>query len=80
MPASTDMSDGVGDQSLPLIHFDGASDAVLARQLDVAFTATGFCYVSDIGVDPALVDGVFDASRRFHALPLVAKDAIAMTR
>lgn len=80
MSASTDMPNGIGDQSLPVIHFDCASDAVLARQLDAAFTGTGFCYLSGIGVDPALMDGVFDASRRFHALPLATKTAIAMNR
>ena len=67
-------------QSLPVISFAGTSDEVLARQLDQAFSGIGFCYFSDIGVDPALVQGVFEASRRFHAQPRAAKDAIAMNR
>jgi isopenicillin N synthase-like dioxygenase len=67
-------------QALPVIQFDGASETSLARQFDAAFTGTGFCYVSDIGVDSALVEGVFEASRRFHALPREAKDAIATNR
>ena len=65
-------------RSLPVIDFAGASDEALARQLDQAFTDIGFCYFRDIGVDRALVDGVFAASRRFHAQPRAAKDAIAM--
>ena len=65
-------------QTLPVIDFAGASDEALARQLDQAFTDIGFCYFRGIGVDRALVDGVFGASRRFHAMPRVKKDAIAM--
>jgi isopenicillin N synthase-like dioxygenase len=74
-----DTSIGVTRQeSLPVIAFAGRSEEVLARQLDQAFSDIGFCYFSEIGVDLALVDGVFAASRRFHAQPRAAKDAIAM--
>jgi isopenicillin N synthase-like dioxygenase len=72
--------DVAGRQTLPVIAFDGQSDEVLAGQLDQAFSDIGFCYFSDIGVDPAVVDEVFAASRRFHAQPRAAKDAIAMNR
>lgn len=75
------LGDGAASyQALPVIHFDGASDEALARQLDAAFTGIGFCYLRDVGIEPALVEGVFAASRRFHALPEKAKDAIAMNR
>ncbi|HET6238000.1 MAG TPA: 2-oxoglutarate and iron-dependent oxygenase domain-containing protein [Acetobacteraceae bacterium] len=67
-------------RALPLIDFAGVSDALLARQIDAAFTGIGFCYFRGTGIDPALVAGVFAASRRFHALPRAAKDAIAMNR
>ena len=70
----------MGNDSLPVIDFAGTSDEVLARQLDQAFTTIGFCYFKGIGVAPALVDGVFEASRRFHAQPRAAKDAIAMNK
>ena len=40
--------------------------------------APGFCYIAGTGIDPALVEAVFDASRRFHALPASAKEAIAI--
>lgn len=63
---------------LPVISFAGTTDTALARLFDQAFQQSGFCYIRDTGVDQALVDGVFDASRRFHALPRAAKDAIAM--
>ena len=67
-------------QTLPVISFAGRNEETLARQLDQAFSDIGFCYFSDIGVDPAVVAGVFEASRRFHAQPRAAKDAIAMNR
>ncbi|MFZ5780070.1 MAG: isopenicillin N synthase family dioxygenase [Pseudomonadota bacterium] len=72
--------DAVSRSSLPVISFAGSSDEALARQLDETFRDIGFCYFSDIGVAPALVEGVFAASRRFHALPRAAKEAIAMNR
>jgi len=65
---------------LPVIEFVGASDKALARQIDAAFTNIGFCYFKNIGVNPALVDGVFKASRRFHMQPPEVKDAISMNR
>ena len=68
------------NDTLPVIDFAGASEQVLAAKLDAAFTGIGFCYFKGIGVDPALVDGVFTASRRFHALARARKDAIAMNR
>jgi isopenicillin N synthase-like dioxygenase len=73
-------NDLAANGTLPLIHFGDTSDELIAQQLDAAFTGTGFCYFSDIGVDPGLVEAVFTASRRFHALPRTAKDAITMNR
>ena len=66
--------------TLPIIDFAGADDETLARQLDQAFTDIGFCYFRGIGVGRSLVDGVFEASQRFHAQPRAAKEAIAMNR
>src|SRR5260370_6235041 len=68
------------DKGLPIIDFAGASDETLARQLDSAFSEIGFCYFKGIGVEPAVVNGVFAASQRFHALPRAAQEAIAMNR
>jgi len=67
-------------ETLPIIDFAGASDETVARQLDQAFTDIGFCYFTGIGVSQAVVDGVVDASRRFHAMPRANKDAIAMNK
>ena len=68
---------------LPVIELGGlpnddASDAAIGRCIDEAFRDVGFCYFSQTGIDPALVAAVFDASRRFHALPARSKRAIAM--
>lgn len=65
---------------LPILDFTDADEGALARQLDSAFSQIGFCYFRGIGVDQAVVDGVFEASRRFHAQPRAAKEAIAMNR
>ncbi|HET6198481.1 MAG TPA: 2OG-Fe(II) oxygenase family protein, partial [Acetobacteraceae bacterium] len=48
--------------------------------LDQAFTDIGFCYFRGIGVGDSLVRDVFEASKRFHAMPRARKDAIAMNR
>ena len=71
--------------ALPVVHLDGLEPGgsrapEIAAALDDAFRRTGFCYITDTGVDPALVEAVFDASRRFHALPAEAKQAIAINR
>lgn len=68
------------NDTLPVVDFTGASEQALAAELDAAFTEIGFCYFKGIGVDPTLVDGVFEASRRFHAQPRSKKEAIAMNR
>lgn len=69
-------------QSLPVIDMGGLGDKQaevgIARQLDDAFSRIGFCYFSNIGVTPALVEAVFEQSRRFHALPDEAKLALKM--
>lgn len=78
MAATADLAGDVGQ--LPIIDFDGVDEARLARQLDDAFSGIGFCYFRGIGVSEAARDGVFAASRRFHAMPQAAKQAIAMNR
>lgn len=69
--------------ALPIVDFAGlgtsdAADRALARALDTIFSGIGFCYFRNIGVAPALVDGLFAASSRFHAQPEAAKRALAM--
>ncbi|MBL0422654.1 isopenicillin N synthase family oxygenase [Ramlibacter sp. AW1] len=48
----------------------GGSIEPLAREFDAACTNTGFFYVKNHGVPQAVVDGVFDATRRYFDLPL----------
>ena len=62
----------------PLIA--GAESAGLAAAFAKAYGETGFGYVVNHGVDPALRDAVFAASRNFHALPDHRKQALALDR
>lgn len=67
--------------TLPVIDcggLAGAGEAALAARLDQVFREIGFCYLRNIGVEQALVEGVFAASRAFHALPAAEKRALAM--
>jgi isopenicillin N synthase-like dioxygenase len=54
--------------------------ARVARDLDRAYGALGFAYVVNHGVPQEAIDTIFEASARFHALPDVAKAAIAVNR
>lgn len=56
----------------------GGDTTQLARDFARAYGETGFGYVINHGIDRALRAAVFDASRRFHALPEAAKQAIAL--
>jgi isopenicillin N synthase-like dioxygenase len=52
--------------------------APLAASLDEAFSRIGFCYFANTGIDQGLIEAAFAASRAFHALPMQAKQAIAI--
>lgn len=52
----------------------------LADAMAAAYGKTGFAYVSGHGIPPAVIDALFDASRRFHSLPRAAREAIAVNR
>lgn len=71
-----------GEVELPVIDMsaiaDPAGERAVAQHLDRAFSRTGFCYFTNIGVPLQLVADVFDQSRRFHALPEPVKRALAM--
>ncbi|GAB5449144.1 isopenicillin N synthase family dioxygenase [Gymnodinialimonas sp.] len=60
----------------PLIA--GQPTAALATAFAKAYGGTGFAYIVGHGIAPALRAAVFDASRRFHALPETMKQAIAL--
>ena len=52
----------------------------IGRDLDRTYGALGFAYVVNHDVPREALDGVFEASARFHALPVAAKQAIAVNR
>ena len=62
----------------PLIRGEDTSD--LAAAFRQAYGQTGFGYVVNHGVDPALRAAVFEASRNFHALPQAEKLKIALDK
>ena len=62
----------------PLINGDDTTQ--LAADFSDAYGATGFGYVVNHGVDPALRKAVFAASKQFHALSETQKQSIALDR
>ncbi len=52
----------------------------IAAEFADAYGTSGFGYIVNHGIEQALIDGVFEASRRFHALPLESKMAIELNR
>ena len=62
----------------PLV--DAADTSGLARDFAKANGETGFGYIVNHGIDPNLRAAVFEASRRFHALPESEKRAISLNR
>jgi isopenicillin N synthase-like dioxygenase len=58
----------------------GGDTGSLASDFFNAYGTTGFGYVTGHGIDSGLIAAVFEASRRFHALPLADKMALAVDR
>lgn len=67
---------------LPIIDlqpsFTGGAEGrrAIAREVHAAVCDTGFLYVKNHGVDPALVARTFAEARRFLELPLERKDPL----
>jgi isopenicillin N synthase-like dioxygenase len=61
-------------------YFAGAAGALdgLAKEVGHACEHVGFFYAAGHGLDEALIDRAFAASRRFHALPLAEKVALRL--
>jgi isopenicillin N synthase-like dioxygenase len=61
-------------------YFAGEPGALdrLAPQVRAACEQVGFFYAAGHGVDDAIVDRVFAAARRFHALPMAEKLALRL--
>jgi isopenicillin N synthase-like dioxygenase len=62
----------------PLHSKDATALQHLAQDFLHAYSTAGFAYISNHGIPDELITGVFDASDRFHALPLDQKMAVAL--
>ncbi|MEM7302665.1 MAG: 2OG-Fe(II) oxygenase family protein [Pseudomonadota bacterium] len=60
----------------PLISGGDCTD--LRGDFLAAYGESGFGYVINHGVDQSLIGAVFDASKKFHALPATDKNAVAL--
>ncbi len=71
-------------RTIPLLDMAGADEAGglrrLADAMEAAYGGVGFAHITGHGIPAACIGALFDASRRFHALPQAAKDAIAVNR
>lgn len=65
---------------IPVIRLGTRPAGDIAHDFLAAYAESGFGYIEDHGIAPELVDAVFEASRRFHALPLEQKMAISADR
>ncbi|MEM7253274.1 MAG: 2-oxoglutarate and iron-dependent oxygenase domain-containing protein [Pseudomonadota bacterium] len=80
--APADMDEAL--KQIPVIdfgpYFSGEPDALtaLAETVRTACETIGFFYIAGHGVSESLIEKTFDASRRFHALPLEAKLALRL--
>ncbi len=63
--------------AIPVIDLE-RQPAVVQADLLTAYGDVGFAYLVGHGIGDRLVEEVFDASRRFHALPLAEKMAIEL--
>lgn len=69
---------------IPTIDLSPALDgsesglAAVARRLDEVYAEVGFGQAVGHGIAPDLIDDLFEATRRFHALPAEDKAAIAV--
>ena len=50
----------------------------IANEFINAYSTIGFSYITNHGIDDAIISDVFNASREFHALPLNEKNKIAL--
>ena len=70
--------------AIPHLSMAGVGDPEglrrLAAEMAAAYTGVGIAYVTGHGIRAASIAALFDASRRFHALPQADKDAIAVNR
>lgn len=70
-------------ENLPVVDLknfpsDSSERKKIATALDEAFSGIGFCVITGHGVSQGTIDGVYAASRAFHALPGDEKRAISV--
>ena len=67
---------------IPVIDVSGLADPspALMGEILQAYSQHGFAYIAGHGIASELVEGVFEASRQFHALPRETKLSIALDR
>lgn len=65
---------------IPELDLDTADENTLARRFRQIYGSVGFGYLRGHGISQRLLDDLFDASRRFHALPLAEKSKITLDR
>ncbi len=58
--------------ALDIRRYDNDRDAFVS-ELGAAYREFGFCGITGHGIDPCLIDGAYEAFRRFFALPLDTK-------
>ncbi len=58
----------------------GQDTSDLEKQFAEAYGETGFAYVTRHGIDAGLRAAVFDASKRFHALPAAEKQGLSLDK
>lgn len=63
--------------AIPVVDL-GEAEGAIAAALDDAYRRVGFCHVVNHGVPDDVVGAVFEVTRRFHALPRSAKEAVAL--
>ena len=74
-------SQGIFD-AIPVIDLGPLQDGTeaklyqVAQAIDHAYSQVGFAYLVNHGIPQTLIDDLFEASHRFHALPREAKMAI----
>lgn len=57
---------------------DGSDKSSLINDFRTIYGEIGFGYIVNHGIDQGLIDAVFNASRRFHALPMEQKMAVEL--
>ncbi|MGB0506251.1 MAG: isopenicillin N synthase family dioxygenase [Pikeienuella sp.] len=65
-------------KNIPILDLSAANPSQLATEFATAYGDVGFAYIVNHGVPKTLVDSVFAASARFHAMPREAKMAIEL--